>query len=160
MSFLAELPPVRRLRLPFTRRRAFFHLDGVVYEALGSLGRRDGTWEELLLARDERRRGLDALCVVERLHRSLDGRWAREDDVLRAALRCEPSGRVSTAAKLRDALWRYTRDRQELAAELLWLEHELPGRVLPWRVDPLSYLGGGYSGRGRPAGFDGKPVLR
>lgn len=366
MSFLDELPPVRRFRLPFTRRRAFFHLDGIVYEALGPLGRREGTGEELMLARDERGRGPGSLWVVERLHHSLDqgsrrllpceaeqamrlshpgllrlrqlavhesrpyekrpyavleyvggrslasvlalspvlgrkplsvqaacqvamqvadvldylhtrtnvcggggpprhgdlcpsllwlspdgrvklggvgtrvsrqvARWEKRhgwadlvrqlryappaalsrdapggfgdvyalavvllemwlgrplediegswdwseglrweaverhlrrlrlpsglDDVLRAALRCEPSGRISTAAKLKDALRGYTRDRQELATELFWLEHELPGRVLPWGVDPLYYLRGGYSGSWGDAGFDGKPFLR
>ncbi|HYO53655.1 serine/threonine protein kinase [Archangium sp.] len=73
MSFLYELPPVRRFRLLFTRRRAFFRLGGGVYEALRFLGYRD-TREELLLARREGVQGPESLCVIERLHRPGDSR--------------------------------------------------------------------------------------
>ncbi|WNG51739.1 protein kinase [Archangium minus] len=73
MSFLHELPPVRRFRLPFTRRRHFFALGRLVYEALGSLGARE-TEEPLMLARLEHIPGPEGLCVIERLHRSVDSR--------------------------------------------------------------------------------------
>jgi serine/threonine-protein kinase len=71
MSFLHELPPVRRFRLPFTRRRAFFRLGGEVYESLRSLGYRE-TREELMLARREGVQGPESLCIIERLHRPRD----------------------------------------------------------------------------------------
>ncbi|QRK11525.1 protein kinase [Archangium violaceum] len=77
MSFLHELPPVRRFRLPFTRRRHFFALGSLVYEALGSLGARE-TEEQLMLARFEHVPGPEGLCVIERLHRSVDSRRLRE----------------------------------------------------------------------------------
>lgn len=77
MSFLHELPPVRRFRFPFTRRRHFFALGSLVYEALGSLGARE-TEEQLMLARFEHIPGPEGLCVIERLHRSVDSRRLRE----------------------------------------------------------------------------------